>query len=101
MIPHHEPADYQCPICRVISESTDPANRDAGFVCARDNAVALISNRWWPNNAGHVLVVPTAHVENLYEIGPESGHAVHDLVQEIAIAMRSSYGCAGISTRQH
>jgi histidine triad (HIT) family protein len=31
----------------------------------------------------------------------KSGHAVHDVVRRIAIAMRSAYGCDGVSTRQH
>jgi len=29
------------------------------------------------------------------------GHAVHDLVQRTALAMRRSYFCDGTSTRQH
>lgn len=32
---------------------------------------------------------------------PEDGHAVWDLTQQVAKAMRVSYGCEGISTRQH
>jgi histidine triad (HIT) family protein len=64
-------------------------------------ATSLISPRWWPNNRGHVLVVPNQHHENLYDLPGEYGHAVHDLVREIAIAMRHQYGCDGVSTRQH
>ena len=100
-MPRHEPPGYGCPFCRIIRESADPATRDSGFVGALGGAIALISNRWWPNNRGHALVVPTSHVENLYEVSPDSGHAVHDLVQQVAIAIRTSYGCDGISTRQH
>ena len=28
------------------------------------------------------------------------GHAVHDLVREVAVAIRHTYGCDGISVRQ-
>jgi histidine triad (HIT) family protein len=63
--------------------------------------MAFVCPRWWPNNHGHVLVVPIRHYENLYELAPEAGHAVHDLVRDVAIAIRSTYGCEGISTRQH
>ena len=63
--------------------------------------MAFIAARWWPNNRGHVLVVPTEHYENLYDLPASSGHAVHDLVQRVAVAMRQSYGCDGTSTRQH
>jgi histidine triad (HIT) family protein len=64
-------------------------------------AIAFVSPRWWPNNHGNLLVVPVRHYENLYELPAEAGHAVHDLVQEVAIAMRLTYGREGVSTRQH
>jgi histidine triad (HIT) family protein len=48
-----------------------------------------------------VLVVPIRHYENLYGLPADAGHAVHDLVREVAIAMRHTYGCDGVSTRQH
>ena len=63
--------------------------------------MAFICARWWPNNRGHVLVVPTEHHENLYDLPPYAGHAVHDVVREVAIAIRQTYGCDGVSVRQH
>jgi histidine triad (HIT) family protein len=46
--------------------------------------------------------VSARHYENLYELPDEAGHAVHDLVREVAIAIRRTYdGCQGVSTRQH
>ncbi len=48
-----------------------------------------------------MLVVPTAHHENLYSIPAEAYRAVGDLVREVAIAIRETYGCDGVSTRQH
>jgi histidine triad (HIT) family protein len=73
----------------------------ADVVCRSAQATALISPRWWPANAGHVLVIPNVHHENLYDLPPADGHAVHDLTREIAIAMRNIYQCDGISIRQH
>jgi histidine triad (HIT) family protein len=98
---NHEPAGYQCPFCLLLhgDESTAVTQRD---IVHRANLVtAFISPRWWPNNHGHVLVVPNRHHENLYDLPAEQGHGVHDLVREIAIGMRRTYGCDGISTRQH
>ena len=46
-------------------------------------------------------MIPREHHENLYDIPAEVGHAVWDLTQQVAVAMRTSYGCEGISTRQH
>jgi histidine triad (HIT) family protein len=71
------------------------------IVAQTDGALAFIAPRWWPRNEGHVLVVSAGHHENLYELPPEAGHAVHDLVREVAIAIRATYGCDGVSVRQH
>lgn len=98
---NHEPEGYRCPFCRVLSGADSAANTQRDIVCRTQDAAALIAPRWWPNNHGHVLVVPTAHHENLYDLPDHCGHAVHDVVRRIAIAMRSAYGCDGVSTRQH
>ncbi|GIJ43649.1 hypothetical protein Val02_05350 [Virgisporangium aliadipatigenens] len=92
----HEPAGYVCPMCRQLAL---PDNDD--IVRRAALATAFVSPRWWPNNHGHVIVVPNDHHENLYELPTRYGHAVHDLVREIAIALRHTYGCAGTSVRQH
>ena len=97
----HEPEGYQCPFCRVLGGVDSPLNTQRDIVCRTERAAALVSPRWWPNNHGHVLVVPAAHHENLYDLPDSYGHAVHDVVRLIAVAMRNTYGCDGISTRQH
>lgn len=98
---NHAPDGYDCPFCRLAAGGEDHLTAQHDIVLRREHALAFVASRWWPNNKGHVLVVPTAHHENLYDLSPESGHAVHDLVREIAIAIRSTYNCEGISTRQH
>jgi len=98
---NHEPADYECPFCRLVAGGEGPVNGQRDIVHQTELATALISPRWWPNNHGHVLVVPNAHHENIFDVPRKYGHGVHDLVREIAIAMRRTYGCDGISTRQH
>jgi histidine triad (HIT) family protein len=85
----------------VLSGGETAANTQQDVVWRDRFATALISPRWWPNNHGHVLVVPNAHYEHLYDLPDTYGHAVHDLVRRVAVAMRSTYGCQGISTRQH
>jgi histidine triad (HIT) family protein len=95
----HAPSDYQCPFC-VLAEGVD-ADRQQDIVRRTAEAIAFVSPRWWPNNHGNLLVVPVRHYENLYELPVEAGHAVHDLVRDVAIAMRRTYGCEGVSTRQH
>lgn len=62
---------------------------------------AFIAPRWWPNNEGHVLIIPNEHYENLYDLPREYAHRIQDLAQAIAIAFKLVYHCHGISTRQH
>ncbi|WP_308167425.1 HIT family protein [Catellatospora tritici] len=98
---NHRPDGYRCPFCLLVAGGGDELSGPPDVVRRTATAVALISPRWWPHNHGHVLVVPTAHVENLYDLPPRYGHGVHDLVREVAIAIRATYGCAGTSVRQH
>jgi len=98
---NHEPPDYQCPFCLIASGGEDDLSTQDDVVLQSDRAFAFVASRWWPNNRGHVLVVPRAHHENLYDLPAVDGHAVHDLVREVAIAIRSTYDCTGVSTRQH
>ncbi|MFK5585101.1 HIT family protein [Serinicoccus sp. LYQ131] len=76
-------------------------NQASDVVAVTERAYARIAPKWWPANAGGALVIPRRHVENLYEIEQDDGHAVWDLTQQVAKAMSSSYGCDGVSTRQH
>jgi histidine triad (HIT) family protein len=95
----HAPSDYQCPFC-ALAAGVD-ADREQDIVRRTAGAMAFVSPRWWPNNHGNLLVVPVKHYENLYELPTEAGHEVHDLVRAVAIAVRRTYGCEGVSTRQH
>jgi histidine triad (HIT) family protein len=51
--------------------------------------------------AGHVLVIPNEHYENIYDIPQDLLVEVYKVVQKVAIAIRSTYDCEGTSTRQH
>lgn len=95
------PRDLRCPFCIVAAGGDTSVNTQHDIVRANRLAIALISPRWWPNNKGHVLVVSKHHYETLYDLPREHGHAVQDLLREVAIAIRRTYGCHGVSTRQH
>ncbi|MGH8879016.1 MAG: HIT family protein [Stackebrandtia sp.] len=97
----HEPNDYVCPFCELLAGRETGNNTLEDLVRRTDDAAALVSPRWWPNNRGHVLVIPAAHHENLYSIPPDAYRAVGDLARDIAIAIRDTYDCDGVSTRQH
>jgi histidine triad (HIT) family protein len=97
----HAPTGYGCPFCRLAAGGEDLLSTQRDIVRRTVSAMAFIAPRWWPNNPGHLLVVPHGHHENLYDLPAEAGHAVHDLVREVALAIRGTYGCDGVSTRQH
>jgi histidine triad (HIT) family protein len=99
----HRPEGYRCPFCRVAAgEDLDGQYTRQSDVIYRDAAVtAFISSAWWPANAGHVLVVPNAHYENIYDIPDDVLAAVQVVGKRVALALREDYGCDGTSFRQH
>jgi histidine triad (HIT) family protein len=99
----HEPPGYECPFCSIVrgEDQAGDWTKDSDVVKRDAAATAWIAPLWWPNNAGHVIVVPNAHIENIYLLTGEHALAVHELAREVAIAMMETYGCEGTSTRQH
>lgn len=95
------PDAHPCPFCALLGHAPMVAPLPQDVVAERERAVAVVAPRWWPRNRGHALVIPRVHVRDLYSVAPDDLHAVMDLVQEVAVAMRATYGCAGISIRQH
>jgi len=52
-------------------------------------------------NEGHIIIVPNVHVEHLYDLPEEIGHAVMDNAKRFAIIMKKAYACDGILLQQH
>jgi len=98
---NHEPENYDCPFCRLANgQDTDLSGQD-DVVFRDDQVTAFISLHWRPNNPGHVLVVPSAHYENVFDLPPELGAPIQRVVRNVALAMKHAYGCDGVSTVQH
>jgi len=98
---NHEPAGYDCPFCRLASGGdTGPTGQD-DVVYRDDQVIAFLSLHWRPNNPGHVLVVPVAHHENVYDVPPRLGTPLQHAIRKIALAMKDAYGCDGVSIAQH
>ena len=66
-----------------------------------DDTITFVSPKWWQNNPGAVLVVPTRHVENLYDVPDELALPLLRATRRAALAVRAAYEAAGTSTRQH
>ncbi len=99
----HNPHDYECPFCRIVSggEKNNKGTKQRDIVYQNESVTAFIASKWWPNNKGHVLVVPNDHYENIYELPAEMAAEIHRAAQLISIGLKDTYNCDGISTRQH
>lgn len=100
---NHAPQSYDCPFCDVVRRIPRPRpyTQPDDIVFQNELVTAFIAAGWWPNNPGHVLIVPNEHFENLYELPARYGAAIHDASRLIALALKAVYTCDGISTRQH
>jgi histidine triad (HIT) family protein len=90
-----------CFFCRFISGIESDWNRLDDIVLRTERTTAFISPRWWPNNHGHVIVVPHDHVADIESIDDALLAELYVTAKRIARGMRVAYACEGTSTRQH
>ena len=100
---NHAPSEYICPFCLLIQgkESTKSHLKQTDIVFQTTDATAFMATRKYPNNQGHVLIIPNQHFENIYDLPNEILAKIHALGREVALAMKSEYRCDGIMLRQH
>jgi len=94
---------YKCPFCRVSKGIEDEfvISKKADIVFQNEIVTAFISSHWWPNNPGHVLVIPNDHYENIYVLPDSISAEIQRVGKLIALALKEVYKCDGVSTRQH
>lgn len=97
----HAPDDYECFLCLIVQGSLKPSTQPEDVFWRTEHVTAFIGSHWWPNNPGHVIIVPNTHFEALYDIPPSVGAAIFEASRQVAIALKLVYGCDGTSTRQH
>jgi len=98
---NHEPKDYLCPFCNFLAGNETEYNTKQDIVYQNELVTAFVAPRWWQNNEGHVVVISNKHYENLYDISDDVLTEAYIAVKRVAVAIRSTYGCGGTSTRQH
>lgn len=100
---NHAPAGYKCPICLGVKgvENEDTLLKQVDFVYKDKVVSAFINSFWIGKNEGHVIIVPNDHFENLYEVPTEVGHHIFETSKKIALAMKNTYNCDGITLRQN
>jgi histidine triad (HIT) family protein len=100
---NHEPKNYTCPFCLLVRgiESEKVKSKQSDIIYKDKFITALIASHWWPNNSGHVIIVPNEHFENIYDMPEELLFKIHQLEKKIAIIIKETYKCDGVSSRQH
>ncbi len=101
----HAPVKYRCPFCQVARrvENRDDYSRVSDIVYQDERVMAWVALHQYPRNTPNMLVVPSAHYENVFDLPPELGADLYRAAQRIAFALKRAYAyaCDGISTRQH
>lgn len=100
---NHEPPGYDCVICQIVrgEDNEDDWTKRSDVVFRDEGTTAFVNARWWGRIEGNVVVVPNEHVENIFDLGPDLAALVHGTARRVAVALMETYGCEGISTRQH
>lgn len=100
---NHEPPGYDCSLCELArgEDNAEPWAKQCDVVYRNDHVIAWINPKWWGRIEGNVVVVPIEHVENIFDLDAELAGRIHLVARDVATAMMQTYGCAGISTRQH
>jgi histidine triad (HIT) family protein len=100
---NHAPEGYVCPFCQIVDgvENEHIYTKQKDIIYKDNYVTAFISSCWWKNNKGHVIIIPNEHIENLYDMPSPLSYRIHDLEKEIAIALKETYKCDGVSSRQH
>ena len=99
----HAPSEYICPFCLLVQrkENDQTQLRQTDIVFQTTDITAFIATRRWPNNQGHVLIIPNEHFENIYDLPVSLSSKIHLASRDIALAMKAEYQCDGIMLRQH
>jgi histidine triad (HIT) family protein len=100
---NHSPLDYVCPICLGVQgvENSDTLIRHDDIVYKDDKVMVFIASYFIGKNAGHLIVVPTEHFENIFDLPDDVGAHLFLIAKKMSIAMMNAYNCEGITTLQN
>lgn len=100
---NNAPDPYDCPLCQLSrgEDNPDPWTKQTDIFYRDDDVYAWINPKWWGEIEGNAVVVPHAHAENIFDLPDSLAAPIARVARDIATAMMETYGCGGISTRQH
>ena len=91
-----------CVFCGILQESTsaDAAMQAAAdrrhFIVHRGRECFVILNSF-PYNAGHVMVIPYVHLDELQKLPASAAHEMMDLAQRVETVLRELYRPDGVN----
>jgi histidine triad (HIT) family protein len=86
-----------CVFCRILRGELTPE-----LVAFRDSQTAVFpSLHQQPRNRGHILVVPTQHVAQIYDIGGDLAGPLMTTLARVAAAVKAVCRADGVSVRQN
>ena len=92
---NHAPPEYICPFCLLVQgkENIQSQLKQTDIVFQTADITAFMATRKYPNNQGHVLIIPNEHFENIYDLPSALSSKIHSLSRDIALAMKAEYQC--------
>lgn len=99
----HAPENYICPFCSMVEECETISIEESrhAIVYHDDSVTVLVPLHHFADVKGNVILITNRHYENIFDIDHRIGSDILKVIQNIAYAMKTAYGCDGISTRQH
>lgn len=100
---NHAPADYVCPICVAVDgeENEKTLIRASDILYKDDDVMVFVASFFVEGNDGHLIVVPTRHYENFYDLPDELDAKIFSTAKKFAIRMRDAYRCEGVNVIQN
>jgi histidine triad (HIT) family protein len=90
-------AAKSCVFCRIVRGELTPE-----ALAFRDSHTAVFPSRHQrPRNSGHMLVVPTRHVAQIYEIGADLAGPLMMTLARVATAVKAACSADGVAIRQN
>jgi histidine triad (HIT) family protein len=70
--------------------------KQTDLVYQDEQVTSFIGLRKWPNNVGHVLIIPNEHFENIYDLPIGISAEIQKIAKAVALAMKAVYSCDGV-----
>jgi histidine triad (HIT) family protein len=100
---NHAPVEYKCPLCTISAGLNNeyPWGCQTDVFYKDDFVLAMINTKFFYTNPGHVILIPRSHFENIYDLPQPIAHHIFDITKQIAIALKSTRECDGITLLQN